>query len=212
MKKIPSIRREYGNVELRKKNLLPDPFAQFELWFEDAMAADILDVTAMVLATVDEKGLPDARVVLLKEFDEQGFVFFTDYDSPKSIQAEKSGVVALNFHWPALARQVRIKGGIVRVSRQDSERYFSSRPRESQISTLISKQSHVIASREELENHFKETAQAYTGKEIPCPEHWGGYCVIPLEFEFFQGRDNRLNDRIRYLKLNNHWQIERLSP
>jgi pyridoxamine 5'-phosphate oxidase len=212
MKNIQFIRREYGENALYEKDMPADPFIQFEQWFNDAFEEKILDFTAMVLATSDEKGLPDARVVLLKGFDHNGFVFFTDYNSKKSIQAEKTGIVALNFYWRELARQVRIKGNIQRIPRQDSENYFASRPRESQISTLASKQSTVVPSRASLETRVKELSNEYQTKEIPCPNHWGGYCVQPFEFEFFQGRDNRLSDRIRYVKSNDHWKMERLSP
>jgi len=212
MKKIESIRREYGKTELLEKNMSPDPISQFDIWLKEVLEEKLLDPTAMVLATVDERGFPDTRVVLLKGFDHNGFVFFTDYQSPKAIQAEKNGTVALNFHWREFARQVRIRGQIKRISRHESEMYFSSRPRESQISAVTSNQSAIIASRSELEKHVTEVAKQYHEKNIPCPDNWGGYSVIPFEFEFFQGRDDRLNDRIRYLKLNNHWKMERLSP
>lgn len=212
MKDIKSIRREYGKYELLESSLSPNPFHQFEVWLNEALEQGVLDATAMVLATTDEKGFPDARVVLLKEFDQHGFVFFTHYNSPKAIQAEKTGVVALNFHWPLFSRQIRIKGQIARISTAESETYFLSRPKESQLSTLASKQSTVIPSRKALEQHIKEVAAAYATKEIHCPANWGGYRVTPFEFEFFQGRDFRLNDRIRYLKVNDQWKIERLSP
>lgn len=212
MKNILSIRREYGDKELLEKNIKNDPFKQFEHWLQEAVDAKILDPTAMVLATIDNKGMPDARVVLLKGFDNNGFTFFTNYTSPKSIQAESHGFVALNFYWPELARQIRIKGAIKRIPREETEAYFSSRPRDSQIAAYISKQSTVISSREELEKRFIEVTKEYHSKEIPCPKEWGGYRVSPLEFEFFQGRDNRLNDRIRYLKVDHDWKIERLAP
>jgi pyridoxamine 5'-phosphate oxidase len=149
---------------------------------------------------------------LLKEFDRNGFVFFTHYNSPKAIQAEKTGVVALNFHWPLFSRQIRIKGKISRISTEESEKYFLSRPKESQINTLASKQSTVIPNRESFEKHIQELTAEYKNKEIHCPAHWGGYRVIPFEFEFFQGRDFRLNDRFRYSKTGEQWKIERLSP
>jgi pyridoxamine 5'-phosphate oxidase len=212
MKKIQSMRREYGNTELLERDVPPDPFTLFDLWLNQAIDNDIFDASAMVLATVDEKGLPDARVVLLKEYDERGFVFFTHYDSPKAMQAEKSGVVALNFYWRDLTKQIRIKGKIQRVAREESESYFASRPRGSQISTHASKQSSILQNRAELEKKMEQLTANLAGKDVPCPTYWGGYRVVPYEFEFFQGRDNRLNDRIRYCLTGNQWQIERLSP
>lgn len=212
MKDIKSIRREYGKKYLNENNISPDPFVQFEHWLEEALENNILDATAMVVSTTDENSWPDARVVLLKEFNSKGFVFFTHYDSPKALQAEKTGVVALNFHWPLFSRQVRIRGRIARISREESEKYFLSRPKESQISTLASKQSSVIPSRESFEKHIEEIRAEYQHKEIHCPPNWGGYRVTPFEFEFFQGQDFRLNDRIRYSLVGDKWKIERLSP
>jgi pyridoxamine 5'-phosphate oxidase len=212
MKKVDTLRREYGQQELREQAVSKDPFTQFAVWFEDAIREKSLDANAMVLSTVDDKGLPDSRVVLLKGFeDHHGFIFFTDYTSPKSHQAEKSGVVALNFYWREFARQVRIRGHIKRVSRQESELYFASRPRDSQISTAASHQSEVIQ-RDAFLKRVDEMKAEYQSQDVPCPENWGGYSVVPFEFEFFQGRDNRLNDRLRYQKINDHWKIERLSP
>jgi pyridoxamine 5'-phosphate oxidase len=186
--------------------------AQFEKWLDEALNVGMLDASAMVLATADEKGWPETRVVLLKSFDQTGFVFFTHYDSPKAKQAEKVGVVALNFYWRELSKQIRIRGQIERVSREESESYFSSRPRGSQISTLASHQSEVITNRDVLEKSIQQLTEQHQGKDIPCPTYWGGYRVIPFEFEFFQGRDNRLNDRIRYRLIGGKWKIDRLSP
>lgn len=212
MKDIPIQRREYGNQALDKASVSPNPFIQFERWLKDAAAIIDMDPNAMVLATVDDQGAPDTRVVLLKEFNTDGFVFFTNYNSPKSIQAEKSGHAALNFYWAPLARQVRIKGTIVKTSAVESDAYFASRPRDSQLSAHASEQSAVISSRAELENKLNEIAKKYEHHPVPRPAHWGGFRVIPSEFEFFQGRDNRLNDRIRYQKINNEWKIDLLSP
>ncbi len=212
MKEIQFIRREYGKRALLETEMPAEPFTMFESWLKEALEENILDCTAMVLATADENGNPDARVVLLKDFDEHGFVFFTQYTSPKAIQAESRGKVSLNFYWRELSRQVRIKGRIERVSREESEAYFATRPRMSRISSLSTHQSAVIGSREELEKHVKELTDKYEDKEIPCPEYWGGYRVMPYEMEFFQGRDSRLSDRIRYRCVDNKWVIERLSP
>lgn len=212
MKKLDSTRREYGQRALRKEQVSSDPFELFADWFKEVLNVVKLDPTAMVLATTDLQGNPDTRVVLLKEFNAQGFVFFSHYTSPKAQQVAHNTNVALNFYWHELSRQVRVKGHIEKVSRQESVTYFASRPRQSQICTVSSHQSEVIGSRTELEKHVQEIADQYQGKPIPCPESWGGFRVIPTEFEFFQGRDNRLNDRIRFLKINGHWQIDRLSP
>ena len=209
---IKSIRRKYGNQPLNEEGISADPFALFGLWLKEALEKDILDATAMVLATADEHGHPDARVVLLKEFDQNGFVFFTNYNSPKAKQAEKTGAVALNFHWPLFARQIRIKGTISRVSPADSETYFLSRPRESQLITLASKQSSVIENRDTFAKRIQELSEQHQDQVMHCPPHWGGYRVVPIEFEFYQGGDFRFNDRIRYLKINDRWKIERLSP
>ncbi|EKD54210.1 MAG: hypothetical protein ACD_60C00114G0003 [uncultured bacterium] len=211
MKDLQSIRREYGDHELQEKTMSSDPFQQFETWLKEALEIKSLDPTAMVLSTVDHDGMPDSRVVLLKEFNHDGFIFYTHYKSPKALQAENK-IVALNFHWLELARQIRMRGSIIRISREKSETYFLSRPRESQIAACASKQSAVIASRAELESRMQKIAKQYEGKQVPCPTDWGGYRVIPFEFEFFQGRDNRMNDRIRYLKQNDHWKMDRLSP
>lgn len=212
MKDIHSIRRQYGQGHLYEKDASPDPFKQFESWLNVALNSNVLDATAMVLSTIDEQGHPDARVVLLKEFNSKGFVFFTHYNSPKGIQAEKNGFVALTFFWAQYSRQIRIKGNISRITREESVAYFQSRPIASQIGSLTSHQSQVIASLDELEKHYQELAKQYEGKTIPCPETWGGYLVTPFEFEFFQGRDYRMNDRLRYSKHNDQWKIVRLSP
>jgi pyridoxamine 5'-phosphate oxidase len=212
MNKLNSTRREYGQRELRKNQVSSDPYQQFTVWFEEAIAVVALDPNAMVFATIDEKGFPDARVVLLKGMDSQGFVFFTHYSSPKGMQVAQNNHVALNFYWRELARQVRIKGLIEKISRQESDVYFHSRPRQSQICTVASHQSEVVANRKVLDTLVQTIENQYKDKDIPCPNTWGGYRVIPLEFEFFQGRDNRLNDRIRYLKVDNNWHIDRLSP
>jgi pyridoxamine 5'-phosphate oxidase len=209
--KLHAIHREYGAQALHKDMLSSDPFLQFEQWLQFAISHHVLDPTAMTLATIDEHGMPDARMVLLKEINAAGFIFFTHYTSPKACQAEQSGA-ALVFYWPELNRQVRVKGTVQRIARAESEAYFASRSRQSQLSTAASKQSNVIANRDILEQQVQVLAQQYADKPVPCPEHWGGYRVVPILFEFFQGRDNRLNDRIRYQLINNIWQIDRLSP
>lgn len=212
MKKIATMGRQYGERALLEEKIASDPFNQFETWLEEAVDKNILDVTAMVVSTVDAHHYPDSRVLLLKEFSHAGFVFFTHYDSPKGKQFEHVAIAALNFHWRELARQVRIRGRVETISREDSLHYFQSRPRDSQLSALASHQSNVIANRDQLEKKIASLTVTYANQPIPCPETWGGYRVIPFEFEFFQGRDNRLNDRIRYQLVENTWVVERLSP
>ncbi|MBV9575841.1 MAG: pyridoxamine 5'-phosphate oxidase [Gammaproteobacteria bacterium] len=212
MKDLQQHRREYGKRELREKSISPDPFVQFEAWLTEALESDILDPTAMVLATVDHQDMPDTRIVLLKQFDHHGLVFYTHYESPKAKQAENTGKVALNFYWSSLAKQIRIRGTIERIAREDSAAYFASRSRESQICAVASQQSTSVANREELERRVKATTAHYADQAVTCPANWGGYRVIPLEFEFFQGRDNRLHDRIHYLKVNQQWEMSRLAP
>jgi len=212
MKKIQSTRREYGDKELTDEEITVNPFTLFNTWLNQAIESGMLDASAMVLATVDENSKPDSRVVLLKDIDEQGFIFFTHYDSPKAAQAENSGTVALNFYWRELSKQIRIRGHIERISREASETYFASRPRGSQISTLASNQSTVIKNRDDLVKTVAQLTEEYQEQNIPCPSYWGGYRVVPFEFEFFLGRDNRLNDRVRYRLEDKQWLIERLSP
>lgn len=205
-----SLRREYGNKSLCESDILPDPFAQFKTWLSEVLSTDYPDSTAMVLATTDENAHPDTRVVLLKGVD-RGFVFYTNYQSAKGKQIERMPFGALNFYWAFMARQVRIRGSIEQLSRSENETYFSSRPRESQISSTVSPQSHVIENRAVLEGKIKAFTQSAPA-EIPCPPYWGGYRLIPTEFEFYQGRDARASDRLRYLKMNEIWHIERLAP
>lgn len=208
-----SIRREYGARDLLEKNILLDPIAQFKVWFEEILLEEI-EPTAMTLATVDEEGMPDVRIVLLKDIHEENFIFYTDYDSAKGHEIAQNKRVALNFFWAKSSRQVRIRGIAQKVSENMSEEYFTSRPLSSQLSAIVSHQSSVISSREELE---KEVAVLMDKKaNIKRPQNWGGYAVLPQQIEFWQGRDNRLHDRILYRKNVNEfdksWIIERLSP
>jgi len=212
MKDIQLIRRDYGETALLEGDCPTDPSILFERWLNEALKENILDCTAMVLSTIDKKGHPDARVVLLKKFDSNGFVFFTQYTSPKAVQAESTGVVSLNFYWHQLARQVRVRGTIHRVSREESVAYFATRPRLSRIAALATRESTVIASRDALESRVQEIADECKDKDIPCPDNWGGFRVVPTSIEFFQGRDNRLSDRIRYRKVKLTWKMERLAP
>lgn len=208
---LSSIRNEYLQGELDIDNILPDPLQQFGVWMDQAILAEIIEPNAMTLATVGSDGVPSARMVLLKGFDENGFVFFTNYESRKGQQISKNHRAALVIYWKELGRQVRIEGMVLKTSGQESEDYFKSRPAESQLSAIISPQSTVIPDRGYLENLRKEYMKTFTG-EHKRPAHWGGYQVIPEMIEFWQGRPGRLHDRIRYTRKGGDWQIDRLAP
>jgi pyridoxamine 5'-phosphate oxidase len=206
-------RYEHGALILRRRDLDPDPLKQFANWFTAAIEAQIHDVNAMSLATAGADGKPSVRIVLLKGFDQHGFVFFTNYDSEKGRQLEENPFVALGFYWIELDRQIRINGRTEKTSREESERYFHSRPIGSQLGAWASRQSEVIDARRILDARFAEIAERYAGKSVPLPPHWGGFRVVPERFEFWQGRPNRLHDRFRYLrKTDGSWQIDRLAP
>jgi pyridoxamine-phosphate oxidase len=215
-------RREYQFAGLRRQDLSDDPYAQFQKWMDEAFQTDILDPTAMTLATANKKGQPHARVVLLKSFDRDGFVFYTHYDSEKGEDLAENPLASLLFFWPQMDRQIRIEGWTEKVSAEQSDAYFHSRPRDSQLSAYISHQGKPVAGRDELERRMAEAEKRFAGQSIPRPEHWGGYRVHATLFEFWQGRPNRLHDRFLYkpcekIKKNvqnsqSCWQIERLSP
>ncbi len=209
---IADIRREYGELTLQEGVVAADPLVQFNDWFTEVLANEKNDPTAMVLATVDEHGHPDTRVVLLKGIDEGQFVFYTNYESAKAEQLAHNTHAALNFFWPQMARQVRIRGTVSKVSAERSDLYFSSRPLKSQYSATISLQSRVVASRSVLEQSLTELLNQHQEKALSRPEYWGGYQLKPSEIEFWQGRDNRLHDRIHYAVHNGNWQIRRLAP
>ncbi len=210
---IADIRREYTQHSLDVNDVNPNPIAQFNAWFDEAVKAEIPEVNAMDLSTVSEKGLPSSRVVLLKEADEKGFVFYTNYQSDKGRDMLTNPTVALLFFWKELERQVRIQGNATKVSPEESTAYFQSRPRGSQIGAWTSPQSTVIESRGILEEREKQVAAKYEGQEIlPRPEQWGGYRVEPFLLEFWQGRPNRLHDRIIYTHNGKAWDINRLAP
>ena len=212
MKKYHDIRREYGNETLDESNVQANPLEQFKKWFEQVLAIESDDPTAMVLATVDEYNVPDTRVVLLKELAEDGFVFYTNYLSDKGKQIEHNPHAAINFYWAKCVRQVTIRGEIVKLSRDHAEAYFASRPIGSQVSAHASIQSAVIIERHVLEEKMAKLTKQFEGQQVPCPDYWGGYKLIPTEIEFFQGRDSRLHDRLRYRLVEGNWIIERLSP
>ena len=198
---------------LEKQKADKNPVTQFKLWFDEALAAAFVEPTAMNLATVSSDGEVSSRMVLLKRFDETGFVFFTNYNSKKAQDIHATKTVALNFWWDKLYRQVRISGRVEKISRADSIEYFSTRPPGSKLGAIASRQSKTIKNFSVLENQYRHLQQHYQNQEIPCPEYWGGYRVVPDSFEFWQGRPNRLHDRLRYTRSSTgDWKIERLSP
>ncbi len=209
---IADIRRDYGDLNLDEKSVTPDPIEQFKQWFEEIIQNERNDPTAMVLSTVDAQGNPDSRVVLLKSIEDSNFLFYTNYLSAKGMQIENKPYVALNFYWPEMARQVRIRGAVKKVSEEDSDAYFSSRPIKSQLSAVISPQSHEIPDRATLEKSLNDLIIQHGQESVIRPKHWGGYMVIPDEIEFWQGRDNRLHDRIQYYRQDRQWLHRRLAP
>ena len=209
---ISELRREYTESGLRLENLKPNPFDQFELWFQQATAAGILEANAMSLATVSAEGEPSQRTVLLKYLDAHGLVFFTNLESVKAHQIAQNNHVSLLFLWSELGRQVVIAGTAAQVAHRESLRYFLTRPRGSQIGAWVSQQSHIISSRTLLEQKFDEMKHKFADGKVPLPSFWGGYRVRPITFEFWQGAPNRLHDRFLYSCEDNAWKIERLAP
>lgn len=211
MHSIADLRKDYTQAGLEFGD--PNPFHQFQLWFEQALNADLLEPNAMTLATVTPEGKPDARIVLLKGFDERGFAFFTNLQSQKGRELAQRPHAALVFLWKDLERQVRVTGAIERVPDEESDTYYQSRPLASQLGAWASPQSEVIPDRQFLEDRMTQFADRYQNKEIPRPAHWGGLRVVPSEIEFWQGRPSRLHDRLRYqLQPSGEWQIDRLAP
>jgi pyridoxamine 5'-phosphate oxidase len=209
---IADLRREYARARLDEAAVSADPVVEFAHWFDDALKAQVVEPNAMTLATVSGDGTPSARVVLLKGFDERGFVFFTDYRSQKGQELDRNPRAALVLYWPELERQVRITGSTETIAREESEAYFRTRPRPSRISAWVSEQSRVIASRQVLDDRVPDMEKRFSGNEVPLPPYWGGYRVSPETMEFWQGRESRLHDRIRYVREGARWRIERLSP
>jgi len=211
---LENIREEYRLAELSERNCETNPIVQFERWMKDAQAAHLKEPNAMTLSTATADGRPSGRVLLLKEVSELGFVFYTSYTSRKARELERNPFAALTFYWPELERQVRVEGGTSRVAREKSEAYFQTRPRGSQLGAWASHQSEVISSREELEAALKQAEAAYLEIDgVPTPEFWGGYSLSPDSIEFWQGRPNRLHDRLRYRRKDEfRWEIDRLSP
>ncbi|UTF61464.1 pyridoxamine 5'-phosphate oxidase [Gilvimarinus sp. DA14] len=205
-------RREYTQGGLRRADLAESPYTQFERWFEQAEAGGVSDPTAMVLATASPGGQPSQRIVLLKQLDERGFVFFTNYNSRKGRDLAGNPKASVLFPWHMFDRQVKVCGLVEKLERTVSEAYFSSRPRTSQLAAWASPQSDVIASREQLETNFRELDKRYADADIPTPAHWGGYRLVPTEVEFWQGGAHRLHDCFRYRYENNQWLIDRVGP
>lgn len=211
---IADLRREYARARLDEADVSHDPFVEFARWFAEAQEAQIPEPNAMTLATATGDGVPSGRVVLLKAFDDRGFVFFSDYRSRKGEELEANPRAALVFYWGELDRQVRITGGVALTTHEESERYFKSRPLGSRLGAWASFQSRVIPSRATLEGDLKEVESRYPGDDVPLPPYWGGYRVVPDTIEFWQGRESRLHDRIRYVRESGGkgWRVERLSP
>ena len=213
MNNIADIRKDYKLQSLDEKDVLPDPIDQFEKWWQDVLGSTIEEVNAMTLATANKNGRPSARIVLLKGFTKEGFIFFTNYESHKGLELLENPQASLVFFWKELERQVRIEGLAEKISAEESDVYFRSRPEASKIGAWASPQSKVIASRKIIETTVAATEKKFTGGEIQRPPHWGGYIVKPTVIEFWQGRPSRLHDRIQYTKLENGtWKIERLAP
>jgi pyridoxamine 5'-phosphate oxidase len=208
---LKKMRLNYEQDQLLESSINKNPFQQFKIWFENVIAANIVEPNAMTLATADKNGFPSARVVLLKEFNESGFIFYTNYLSRKGKEISENPYAAILFWWKELERQVRIEGKIEKISRKLSEEYFKQRPLKSRYGALASNQSEVVENREVLEKRFTKLEKQFVDNP-PTPESWGGYQLIPTKFEFWQGRENRLHDRICYVKNKNDWKIYRLQP
>lgn len=210
---LADLRENYGRGELSEQNCHSNPILLFERWIEDARAAGIRDANAMTLATATREGRPSARLMLLKEVSEAGFIFYTNYTSRKACEIENNPFAALAFFWPELERQVRVEGQARRVAREQTEAYFRTRARGSQLGAWVSHQSRPVPDRAALDAKLEELEQRFAGNEVNVPAFWGGYCLEPSSIEFWQGRPNRLHDRIRYRrKEEGGWIVERLSP
>ena len=209
---ISDLRKDYRLNGLDKVDVAPDPIAQFRIWFEAALEAGVPEPNAMHVSTVTADGRPDGRIVLIKDVSDAGFVFYTNYESRKGRELTERPFAALTFFYPELERQIRIEGRVEKVSAEESDAYFDSRPRGSQIGAWVSNQSRVVESRDMLERRQRDLEAQFDGGPVPRPAHWGGFRVVPDTLEFWQGRPSRLHDRIRYRKEGQAWVIERLSP
>jgi pyridoxamine 5'-phosphate oxidase len=209
---ITEIRRNFSGKPLRSSSVKKDPIAQFQIWLEEAVNSQLIDSNAMSISTVNKKGQPSTRIVYLRGINDKGFVFYTNYNSNKGTAIAENNQVALNFFFPELERQIRIEGIAEKMSSKDSDTYFSQRPRESQIGAWASSQSETITNSAVLAENVKAYTEKFNAVSVPRPAHWGGYVVIPNEIEFWQGRPNRLHDRILFSKNKDDWKIERLAP
>jgi len=209
---IAKLRVEYGNTPLLEEDLLFDPLVQFEKWLEEAIHSQVVEPNGMTLATVSELSHPSTRTVLLKEIDQRGFVFFTDYRSRKSGHLKENPHASLTFWWKEIYRQVNIEGTVKKVSRKETLSYFQKRPKGAQLAANASLQSEPLATRLELEERYFQLSKAYQGKPVPCPKNWGGYRLVPERIEFWQGRKNRLHDRFLYVRVDKDWVLTRLYP
>lgn len=210
---LSDLRQSYTKGSFSEADLLGSPFAQFEKWFKEAQHAELEEPNAMCLATADASGQPSTRIVLLKDFSENGLVFYTNYESRKAGELDANPRAAANFLWLPLQRQVNVVGRVERVSKAESLKYFLSRPLSSQLGAWTSPQSQVITSRSILESKLEQMKRKFSEGKVPLPDHWGGYRIIPESFEFWQGRPSRLHDRFRYaLNVDNVWETERLAP
>lgn len=211
--KIADIRKDYTKKELNINAVNSDPILQFKIWFDEAVQAKVLEPNAMTLSTISANGFPSSRIILLKGIEENGFSFYTNYNSRKAKEIAENPKVASNFFWPELERQVRIEGVIEKTSEEVSDIYFKSRPRGSQIGAWASPQSTLIEGRDILQDRFKEIEEQFAGKDVPRPKHWGGYIILPQKIEFWQGRASRLHDRILFTQKKDHsWVVSRLAP
>jgi pyridoxamine 5'-phosphate oxidase len=211
-KELYSYRKDYKREHINPMEMLPDPFDQFSTWFQEAASDGIEEPNAMILATVGNNHRPSARIVLLKESDGKGFIFYTNYQSKKAKQIDDNPYGALLFPWHTIHRQVRIEGNIERLTEAASDKYFQTRPAGSQIGAWVSQQSKEIAIQEELDKQAEILKNNYRNKEIPRPPYWGGFRLVPDLFEFWQGRENRLHDRFEYFLSGNEWRIRRRAP
>jgi len=212
MANLENIRREYSLHVLDESAVHVNPVEQFSRWIGEALNAEEVEPTAMTLSTISSENKPSSRIVLLKKYSEQGFDFFTNYNSKKGQHIENNPNISLLFFWPKLEREVRIEGKAIKISREESEAYFISRPRESQIAAWASPQSSNVPNRKTLKDWYEELESIHENKDIKCPPHWGGYRLVPNLFEFWQGRESRLHDRIEYYFTENSWKIRRIAP